>query len=222
MNTLKGDFCMKQLLRFQPRTTDFALPYLLTRPDNSEGEYLPMIVFLHGAGERGSDGKNLEVHGIPRYFGHNALYMDQRVITLSPQCPEEEIWSNFPSAIMELILAVAKQEQADMNRISITGISMGGFGTWSMLARYPDFFCAAAPLCGGGVSWYINTKTPIRAFHGDADMAVPLIYSQLMVDTVNARGGHAELTIYPDCPHDCWTLTYEQTNLIPWLATTGK
>ena len=123
---------------------------------------------------------------------------------------------------MELILAVAEEQNADMSRISITGISMGGFGTWSMLARYPAFFSAAAPICGGGVSWYIATKTPIRAFHGDADRDVPLVYSQLMVDTVNARGGQAELTIYRDCGHNCWTETYEKTDLIAWLAAAVK
>lgn len=213
---------MKQFLHFQPKTTAFALPYLVTRPDGTEGEALPMIVFLHGAGERGNDRSLLGIHGIPRYFDKNETHMDQRVITLSPQCPEGEIWSNFPAAIMELILEVAEREGADMNRISVTGISMGGFGTWSLLARYPAFFSAAAPICGGGVSWYINTKTPIRVFHGDADASVPLVYSQLMVDAVNARGGQAHLTIYAGCTHDCWTRTYEQTDLIPWLAASAR
>ena len=213
---------MKQFLHFQPQTTTFSLPYLVTRPDGSVGEALPMIVFLHGAGERGDDRSLLAVHGIPRYFDKNETHMDQRVITLSPQCPEGEIWSNFPAAIMELILDVATREGADVNRISITGISMGGFGTWSLLAAYPNFFSAAAPICGGGVSWCINTQTPIRAFHGDADQSVPLVYSQLMVDAVNARGGHAELTIYPGCQHDSWTRTYEQTDLIPWLAASVR
>ena len=92
----------------------------------------------------------------------------------------------------------------------------------SVLAQYPDFFSAAAPICGGGVSWYIHTKTPIRAYHGDMDDSVPLVYSQLMVDAVNARGGNAELTIYPGCTHNCWTRTYEQTDVIPWLAASCR
>ena len=82
----------------------------------------------------------------------------------------------------------------------------------------PGFFSAAAPICGGGVSWYIDTKTPIRAFHGDADTSVPLVYSQLMVDAVNAHGGNATLTVYPNCGHNCWTETYEKTDIMPWLA----
>ena len=213
---------MTQFLHFQPKTTTFPLPYLVTRPEGSEGEALPMIVFLHGAGERGDDRSRLDIHGIPRYFGRDENHMGQRVITLSPQCPEGEIWSNFPAAIMELILEVAEREGADLDRISITGISMGGFGTWSMVSRYPNFFSAAAPICGGGVSWYICTKTPLRVFHGDADTSVPMVYSQLMVDAVNARGGKAELTIYPNCGHNCWTETYEKTDIIPWLAASHR
>lgn len=209
---------MKRFCHFQPTTTDFSLPYLITRPKGHDTESLPMIVFLHGAGERGDGEARLSVHGIPLYFGQNECHMNLPVVTLSPQCPEGEIWSNFPAAIMELILAVAKEQNVDMDRISITGISMGGFGTWSMLARYPGFFSAAAPICGGGVSWYIGTKTPIRAFHGDADTSVPLVYSQLMVDAVNAHGGNATLTVYPNCGHNCWTETYEKTDIIPWLA----
>ena len=209
---------MKRFCHFQPTTTGFSLPYLLTRPEGYDSESLPMIVFLHGAGERGDGEDRLHVHGIPLYFGQNECHMDLPVVTLSPQCPEGEIWSNFPSAIMELILAVAEEQNVDMNHISITGISMGGFGTWSMLARYPDIFSAAAPICGGGVSWYTATQTPIRAFHGDADTIVPLVYSRLMVDAVNAHGGNATLTVYPDCGHNCWTETYEKTDIIPWLA----
>ena len=209
---------MKRFSHFQPKTTTFALPYLVTRPDGCDGKALPLIVFLHGAGERGDDEARLCIHGIPLYFSKNESHIDGPVITLSPQCPEGEIWSNFPAAIMELILAVADEYNADLNRISITGISMGGFGTWSMLARYPGFFSAAAPICGGGVSWCIGTKTPIRAFHGDMDNDVPLVYSQLMVDAVNAHGGNATLKIYQDCGHNCWTETYEKTDVIPWLA----
>ena len=214
---------MKCFDHFQPKYTSFALPYLLTRPDDSTpDEKLPLIVFLHGAGERGNDEELLRVHGIAKYFGNDENHMGVRAITLSPQCPEGEIWSNFPSVIMELILHIAEKEGADIDRISITGISMGGFGTWSMLARYPQFFSAGAPICGGGVNWYIGTKTPIRAFHGDADSVVPLAYSQIMVDAVNARGGNASLTIYHGCDHGSWVPAYEQTDLIPWLVASVR
>ena len=213
---------MKAFEHFKSPTTPYTLPYLLTRPEGSEGEALPLIVCLHGAGERGDSEQVLCVHGVPRYFSANAEHGGIRAVTLSPQCPQGDIWSNFPSVIMELILHVAHREGVDMNRISITGLSMGGFGTWSMLAQFPNFFSAAAPICGGGVSWYINTKTPIRAFHGDKDDVVPLIYSQLMVDAVNSRGGNATLKIFEGCDHGSWEPAYEQTDVLAWLAAAKR
>lgn len=214
---------MKYFEHFQPKGTDFALPYLVTRPDAvSKETKLPLLVFLHGAGERGDDEKRLCVHGPAKYFSSDAQYLDQKVIMLAPQCPQGQIWSNFPTALMELILSVAERENADMDRISITGLSMGGFGTWSMLAQYPDFFSAGAPICGGGVCWYCRPSAPVRAFHGDEDDLVPLENSLLMVDAIKKNGGHAELTIYHGCGHNSWTPAYETTDLIPWLIAAKR
>ncbi|MBR0443273.1 MAG: prolyl oligopeptidase family serine peptidase [Clostridia bacterium] len=214
---------MKKIESFTATGEKITLPYLLTRPDDATvDEKLPMIVYLHGAGERGPDFEKLTVHGISKLFDKDQSYKNTRVITLSPQCPSTDIWSNFPGVIMELILHVAKQENVDMDRISITGLSMGGFGTWTMLARYPNFFSAGAPICGGGISWYINTETPIRTFHGDADNVVPIEYTYMTVDALRSRGGNVEMTIYHGVTHDCWTRAYEQTDLIPWLANSRK
>ena len=214
---------MKYFDHFQPTNTDFPLPYLVTRPDVTEpGKKLPLLVFLHGAGERGDDERLLCAHGPAKYFSRDAQYLGQEVIVLSPQCPKDQIWSNFPSSVMELILYVAERENADMERIAITGLSMGGFGTWSMLAQYPDFFSAAAPICGGGVCWYCKPSAPVRAFHGDMDDLVPIENSRLMVDAVNKNGGHAELTVYPGCGHNSWEPAYETTDLIPWLIAAKR
>lgn len=214
---------MKKVESFSAIGEKITLPYFLTRPDDAKAdEKLPMIVMLHGAGERGTNIEKIKVHGLAKLFDKDQSCMDTRVILLAPQCPDGDIWSNFPGALMELILHVAKQENADMDRISITGLSMGGFGTWTMLARYPDFFSAGAPICGGGISWYINTKTPIRTFHGDADDVVPIDYTYMMVDALRARGGNVEMTVYHGVAHDCWTRAYEQTDLLPWLANSKK
>lgn len=214
---------MKRIGIFEPKGEKIPLQYMLTRPDNSDGETkLPMIVALHGAGERGTNPEKITVHGVAKVFNIDQSYMGTHVITLSPQCPEGDIWSNIPGALMELILHIARTEDVDMDRISITGLSMGGFGTWTMLARYPNFFSAAAPICGGGVAWYINTKTPIRTFHGDADETVPIQYTYMMADALRARGGKVDMTIYHGCGHDCWTRAYEKTDLIPWLANSKK
>lgn len=214
---------MKKVENFTATGEKITLPYFLTRPDDTTAdEKLPMIVMLHGAGERGTNIEKIKVHGPAKLFDKNQSCMGTRVILLAPQCPDGDIWSNFPGALMELILHIAKQENADMERISITGLSMGGFGTWTMLARYPDFFSAGAPVCGGGISWYINTQTPIRTFHGDADNVVPIEYTYMTVDSLRARGGNVEMTVYHGVAHDCWTRAYEHTDLIPWLANSKK
>ena len=197
--------------------------YMISLPDSYDGKTrYPLLVALHGAGERGDSEAQLSIHGVPRYFGQNAEHGGIRAVTLSPQCPVGDIWSNFPAVIMELILHIAQRENVDTDRISITGLSMGGFGTWSVLAQYPRFFSAAAPICGGGVSWYINTQTPIRAFHGDKDNVVPLVYSQLMVDAVNSRGGSATLQVFEGCDHASWVPAYEQTDVLSWLVAAKK
>lgn len=214
---------MNKIVKFEPKGEKIPLQYFLTRPDDSTpDEKLPMIVCLHGAGERGTDIEKVKIHGVVKYFAEDSTYMNTRAIVLAPQCPAGDIWSNFPGALMELILHVAETEGADMNRISITGLSMGGFGTWTMLARYPDFFSAGAPICGGGISWYINTKTPIRTFHGDADRTVPIQYTYMMADALNSRGGNVEMIVYHGCDHDSWTRAYEKTDLIQWLANSKK
>ncbi len=214
---------MNKVCTFEPRGEKIPLQYFLTRPDDSTpDEKLPMIVFLHGAGERGTDIEKVKIHGVAKNFAADPIYMNTRVITLSPQCPAGDIWSNFPGALMELILHVAEEEGADLDCISISGLSMGGFGTWTMLARYPNFFSAGAPICGGGISWYINTKTPIRTFHGDADRTVPIQYTYMMADALNARGGNVDMVVFHGCDHDSWTRAYEKTDLIQWLANSKK
>lgn len=200
------------------------LPYLLTTPSDfdEKNEHLPVVLFLHGAGERGADEQTLRVHGIPKYFGADENYQGHRVITLSPQCPVGETWIHLTHLVKALLDDTVETYHADPNRLSITGISMGGHGTWDFLCTYPRLFAAAAPICGGGPNWSICTPTPVRAFHGDADDSVPLSCSLGMVDALNQHGGHAELTIYHNCGHDSWTRTYEQTDVIAWLIHAKK
>lgn len=215
---------MRNLYMYQSSNSDLKLPYWITTPTGFDPsrEKLPLILFLHGAGERGDDGAKVGIHGIPKYFGADADYLGQRVITLSPQCPEGEVWIHLTRVVKALLDDVVAQYNVDTDAISVTGISMGGFGTWDLLCTYPDTFAAAAPICGGGMSWNIYTKTPVRAFHGDADGAVPLSCSLDMVDALKAHGGHAELTIYHGCGHNSWDPAYETTDLIAWLANAKR
>ena len=112
----------------------------------------------------------------------------------------------------------------DTRRIYLTGLSMGGYGTWATATRYPDRFAAIAPICGGGEVLLANLlkDTPIWAFHGDADTVVPLSKSQEMVEAVNRSGGNAKLTIYPGVNHDSWTQTYNNDALYEWFLSHSK
>ncbi len=215
---------MNEIRHFEPKGVLPAMPYILTAPEdwNPAVEKLPLIVFLHGAGERGTDPELVRgFFGIPKFFGENPSYHGLRVITLSPQCPVENIWHHLTLPLYELIMTIVEQCNIDRNRISITGCSMGGFGTWEMICTYPKLFAAAAPICGGGLSWRAGAlrEMPIRVFHGGVDSVVPTVYSQLMVDAANAAGGHAELTVFPGVDHDSWVPAYRDTDVIEWLAT---
>ena len=172
-------------------------------PENISAEKLPLIVFLHGAGERGNGKEDLEklkLAGIPKYLNQDKEYP---AVILMPQCPCDLVWN------------------IDQSRISITGLSMGGYGTWEMGLTYPNFFSAMAPICGGGMSWRANLlkDTPIWAFHGDADNVVPLQNSIEMVDAVNKASGKARLTIFYNVAHNSWDEAYNHSTVMKWLIS---
>ena len=194
--------------------------YALTLPsDYKEGEALPMIVFLHGAGERGNDIEEIKRTGFPQLFLNDPDYKGHRVITLCPQCPHDLIWNNIIYGAKELIDFIAKKYQP--TRIALTGLSMGGYGTWDMSCAFPNDFQAIAPICGGGVTWRAGliAHLPIRTFHSIGDPIVCVENSKLMVKAVNACGGTAELTLYESDEHNCWDEVYQNTDLIDWLLT---
>ncbi|MBQ4574286.1 MAG: dienelactone hydrolase family protein [Clostridia bacterium] len=198
-------------------------PYYLSIPEDCDpaSESLPLIVFLHGAGERGTDVEKVKVHGIPKYFDKESPC---RVITLSPQCAENRIWNTQVYAVKELIDYIVKEYNIDHNAISLTGLSMGGYGTWEMGMSFPGFFAALAPICGGGTSWRAGLlkDTPIRTFHGADDNTVPITQTLEMYNAVKARGGNIEIEIYGGVGHDSWVTAYEKTDLIKWLAKARK
>ena len=200
------------------------LNYLLTTPTGFDPakESLPMIIFLHGAGERGDDIKRiLGPRSVPRYFNTDPDFKGLRVITLSPQCPDGMIWNELITSVKELADTIIEKYNVDKTKVSVTGLSMGGFGTWSFITRYPDFVFRAAPICGGGVSWCADRllNIPIRTFHGTADDSVPIRYTMEMADTIRSLGGtNCTATYLPGVGHDSWIYAYEQTDLIEWLA----
>ena len=218
---------MENIINFTNENSMRPLTGRVTLPsDYKEGEKLPMIVFLHGAGEVG-DGteKTIEkvcVHGIPKYFSKNPDFGGLRVITASPQCIDGFIWDHMTLFLMDWIEQAAEKYNADKSRIAITGLSMGGFGTWNMITTYPDYFCCAAPICGGGVSWRINEKFrdfPIWTFHSVDDGAVPYEHTVIMAKKAREIGADIQFTSYTDKGHGCWDAAYEDTDLIRWLAS---
>ncbi len=214
---------MNEFKQFQPSAAFPPLPYVFTAPTDWDPakEALPLIVFLHGAGERGTEPTALkEFYGIPRFFTEDADYHGLRVLTVSPLCPNGYVWTNLTLAVKELIDQVADECNVDRNAITVTGCSMGGFGTWEVITAYPELFAAAAPICGGGMSWRCSLlkEMSLRVFHGGVDSVVPLVYSEMMVEAVKRAGGHAEFTVFDGVDHNSWINAYRDTDVIEWLA----
>lgn len=222
-------FAMEKPLSAQKQTVEKAiiqrtttLNYLLWLPENYKKEKtpdFPLLIFLHGSGERG-DSINLVKRNGPPSFIENLP--DFPFITVSPQCPANTRWN------IEDLEAMLKQLQTkyriDENRIYLTGLSMGGFGTWSWASMHPEHFAAIVPVCGGGdIQFAGNLKDiPVWAFHGESDNVVPAKRTVEMVEAVNIKGGSARMTIYPGVGHDSWINAYAEKDLYTWLLSHTK
>lgn len=195
------------------------MTYLLHKPEKiEEGKRYPLVIFLHGAGERGvNEPKLLLRHGPPKLL---AAGKPLSAFMLAPQCPPDMIWNQLTQELKHLIDEVVAQNPIDTDRIALTGISMGGYGTWEMGICYPGFFSALAPVCGGGISWRVSVigKTPVWAIHGEADSVVPAQNSIEMCDRLRASGGSVELTLLRYVDHNSWDFAYERTTLLSWLT----
>lgn len=192
--------------------------YWVYTPANA-GANKPLVIFLHGAGERGGDPERIFNISLPKWLKNGKWTPDAYV--LCPQCPEKFDWNSQVERLKSLIDYEVDFLKIDTSRISITGLSMGGFGTWAMGIHYPDFFSAMAPVCGGGLSWRAsNVKDiPIWAFHGEKDEAVPLKNSVEMVDAVIKAGGNPRLYILHNVGHACWDEVYSKTDVLDWLVS---
>jgi predicted peptidase len=197
-----------------------SLPYLLYKPTTPKGK-LPLVMFLHGAGERGNNLELVKKHGIPKRLEQGQEFP---FMVVSPQCPKDSWWPLELDALKGLLDDVVSKHNVDKKRIYLTGLSMGGYGTWYLAGMYPKLFAAIAPICGGGdfVLGEQLTQMPIWAFHGDKDNVVPLSESQRMVDIVKKAGGKAKLTVYKNVDHDSWTQTYANSKLYEWLLSHKK
>ncbi len=210
------------------QTITAKLDYLLFLPrgyDAKSGERWPLIFFLHGAGERGTNIWKVATHGPPKNVKGNP---DFPFIVVSPQCPEGENWSDKTLPLLGLLDSITDRYAVDTNRIYLTGLSMGGYGTWSLGLSYPERFAAIVPICGGGerikISLSKRTKQQalktlgVWAFHGGKDPLVPLEESQRMVEALKKAGVEdVKLTVYPEAKHDSWTQAYNTPELYDWL-----
>lgn len=203
------------------------LKYLLYLPDEYDQDLeksYPLVLFLHGAGERGDDLEMVKRHGPPKLAEKGKL----PYILLSPQCPLEiprySNWISELSAVMELLNETAEKYRVDQQRIYVTGLSMGGYGTWELGKRYPDRFAAIAPICGGGsLENIVKLKdVPVWAFHGGKDDVVLPEESAILVDALSKSGGNVRYTVYPEENHDSWTKTYSNPEFYEWLLSQRK
>jgi predicted peptidase len=203
-------------------TKTLSIDYLLYLPKDYEKtpQKWPLMIFLHGAGERGNDLRKVEVHGPPKIVKDK----DLPFIILSPQCPQDSWWPKMNEVLIALLDYIVDKYHVDTTRIYLTGLSMGGFGTWSLASDYPDRFAAIVPICGGGEPFfaYKLKNTPVWAFHGGKDNVVPTKNSEDMVNAVNRSGGSAKLTVYPEAGHDSWTETYNNPELYDWFLKYKK
>jgi predicted peptidase len=192
--------------------------YLLFLPEDygKEEKQWPLMMFLHGAGERGSDLEKVKVHGPPKIVENRK---DFPFIVVSPQCPEDSWWAEEVEMLINLLDDIVAKYDVDTERIYLTGLSMGGFGTWALASKYPERFAAIAPICGGGGHFgaYKLKDMPVWVFHGAKDKVVPLKESEDMVEAIRGFGGNAKLTIYPEAGHDSWTETYDNQKLYDWF-----
>ncbi len=199
-------------------TKKITMNYLLYLPEDysQHGQKWPLVLFLHGSGERGDDINLVKRHGPPMLVSKGKQFP---FILLSPQCPEGERWS--VESLDKLLNKVEAEFNIDLSRVYITGLSMGGYGTWKMLKAFPDRFAAAVPISGGGSTDFICElkDEPIWVFHGKKDKVVPIEEDERMVKALKACGSGIKFTIYPDAGHNAWTRTYNNPEVYEWMLS---
>ena len=216
---------------------DKEIPYRFSKPqgyDPFSPQKYPVILFLHGAGERGNDNE-IQLTHIDKVFGTEAFRQKYPCFVIVPQCPAEKRWVdvdwNLPShsqpkemsepmkLAISVLYSVILNYRIDSQRVYIVGLSMGGYGTWDLIARFPELFAAAVPICGGGDE---NTASkikhiPIWAFHGAKDKAVPVARSRNMINAIKEAGGNPKYSEYPELGHLVWDTAFSSSELWEWL-----
>lgn len=236
------------LAAFEAHTFDHegkALPYRILYPKNFDlSNKYPVHLFLHGAGERGDDNEAQLAHGSKQFLENQSTYP---AIVIFPQCPKEDYWADvqvqrtqsqntftFPKspqptwamrAVQALLDQTLSKEYVDKNRIYLSGLSMGGMGTFELLSTRPDTFAAATPICGGGYPANVAKwaqKTPVWIFHGKEDQVVPILYSRLMLETLVQQQAAPRVSFYDNTNHDSWTKAFAEPDFLSWIYGQSK
>ncbi len=201
-----------------------SLDYLIHLPAQMAdvpGKLWPTILFLHGFGESGDNPEVVKTQGLPTYIANRP---DFPFIVIAPQCPWQTWWPELADSLDHLLNECQANYPIDPDRLYLTGLSMGGHGTWYLGARWPERFAALAPICGAG-HWFhgfpqrveVLKDVPVWAFHGALDEVVPPETSQVLVKMLERCSGRVKFTLYPDANHDSWTETYNNPALYDWF-----
>ena len=203
------------------RTYESIFPYIAYIPENISS-HPALLIQLHGAGERGNGGSDLElvlVHGFPKIVNDTNL---NDCILIMPQCPTDTFWAARIESLKKFIDAVISKFSVDTRRIYLCGLSMGGFGTWYTAMAYPELFAAIAPCCGGGMAWNAETlKMPVWAFHGLDDTVVSPSQTIEMVEALTGRNPHVKCDLYEGVGHGSWIRAFSEQTLA-WILSHQK
>lgn len=192
---------------------------LMSPKEPSSDEAYPVVLFLHGAGQRGDDNRS-QLKGLPEQMSDPHWHLRFPCFFIAPQCPAGQSWSEQTEILLAILEDVLERYPVDRRRVYLTGLSMGGYGCWELSARRPDLFAAVVPVCGGGDPKTAESLAglPIWAVHGDADDVIPVERSREMIQAIRQAGGNPRYTELESVGHDSWTPAYsDPEGVIPWM-----
>ena len=205
------------MIRTEHREETWKFPFVSYEPEGKTGK-LPLVVQLHGVGERGYGKDDLfavDVHGLSKILT-GAQYP---CLFVMPQCPPDTFWACRVESIHAFIDQLKQAYDIDEDRVYLTGLSMGGYGTWFTAQAKPEVFAAIAPVCGGGMSWAASVLTmPIWTFHGTEDQTVKPYHTEEMVASLKACGADVTYTVLEGVAHNAWDYAFNDT-LVQWLLS---
>ena len=190
--------------------------------DYDEKKKYPLVFFLHGAGERGDDLDVAMRHGFMQHVRDEGK--EYPFIFIAPQCPTGKYWGCYTESLLAFLDYICESLPIDTERVYLTGLSMGGTGSFMLAMAAPERFAALAPVCGSGIYWFGEAlvDVPVMMYHGDLDEVVPIEESVEMLRAIHKRGGHAELKICYGVKHGAWNVAYEGDELVNWFLSKKK